>query len=224
MLFEHGIEMSRFYNALKQFTVWTHIRVLKQFTFLARHRDEQLLYCFKTFYFQFEHGIEINRFLEHGEYDGNYYGTKFDSIRATIKSGKICILDLNPQVRMRHGSFHTAFLSKDILAGNANNGTPSKIASMQENKPVGLYWQTPPYLQDVDWLLYTPHHPLLRSHLVLPGPTVDADVQYQGSHSDWKTWENGKAFSSQGKVREFWTDWKSQGKPHKILENWDKLR
>ena len=25
----------------------------------------------------------------------------------------------------------------------------------------------------------------------------------QGSHSDWKTWTNGKAFSSQGKVREF---------------------
>ena len=37
----------------------------------------------------------------------------------------------------------------------------------------------------------------------------------QGSHSDWKTWKtwkNGKAFSSQGKVREFWTDWKSHGK------------
>ena len=27
--------------------------------------------------------------------------------------------------------------------------------------------------------------------------------QWQGSHSDWKTWKNGKAFSSQGKVREF---------------------
>ena len=38
----------------------------------------------------------------------------------------------------------------------------------------------------------------------------------QGSHSDLK---NEKAFSSQGKVREFSTDWKSQGKSHKILEN-----
>ena len=28
-------------------------------------------------------------------------------------------------------------------------------------------------------------------------------VLIQGSHSDWKTWKNGKAFSSQGKVREF---------------------
>ena len=102
LLFEDSIEISRFYT------------VLKQFTFLARHTDEHVLYCFKTFYLQFEHGIEINRFLEHGEYDGNYYGTKFDSIRATIKSGKICILDLNPQVRMRQGSFHTAFLSRYI--------------------------------------------------------------------------------------------------------------
>ena len=25
----------------------------------------------------------------------------------------------------------------------------------------------------------------------------------QGSHLDWKTWENGKAFFSQGKVRKF---------------------
>ena len=28
-------------------------------------------------------------------------------------------------------------------------------------------------------------------------------MESQGSHSDWKTWKNGKAFSSQGKVREF---------------------
>ena len=42
-----------------------------------------------------------------------------------------------------------------------------------------------------------------------------------GSHWDWKsgkTWKNGKAFSSQGKVREFCQDWKSQGILLKILE------
>ena len=27
--------------------------------------------------------------------------------------------------------------------------------------------------------------------------------QIQGSHSDWKAWKNGKAFSNQGKVQEF---------------------
>ena len=29
------------------------------------------------------------------------------------------------------------------------------------------------------------------------------DFTVQGSHSEWKTWKNGKAFSSQGKVGEF---------------------
>ena len=41
---------------------------------------------------------------------------------------------------------------------------------------------------------------------------------YHGSHMDWKTWKNGKTFSSQGKVREFWTDWKRQGILPNILE------
>ena len=41
----------------------------------------------------------------------------------------------------------------------------------------------------------------------------------QGSHLAWKTWKNGKVFSSQGKVEEFLTDWKNQGKSHKILNS-----
>ena len=44
-------------------------------------------------------------------------------------------------------------------------------------------------------------------------------LHHQSSHSDMKTWKNVKAFSSQGKVREFWTEWKSQGKSHKILKS-----
>ena len=44
-----------------------------------------------------------------------------------------------------------------------------------------------------------------------------------GPHRHWKTWENGKAFSSQGKFREFCQDWKSQGILLKILEKSDKI-
>ena len=46
----------------------------------------------------------------------------------------------------------------------------------------------------------------------------------QGSHTDWKTWKNRKTFSSQGKVREFCADWKSQGNLDKILEKSGKFR
>ena len=50
--------------------------------------------------------------------------------------------------------------------------------------------------------------------------------QLHDSHRDWKsgkTWKNGKAFSSQGKVREFCQDWKSQGILPKILEKQENL-
>ena len=51
-------------------------------------------------------------------------------------------------------------------------------------------------------------------------------ITMHGSHRDWKsgkTWKNGKAFSSQGKVREFCQDWKSQEILPKILEKWENL-
>ena len=48
---------------------------------------------------EMERDIEMNKFLEVGEFDGNYYGTKYDAIRNVIKSGRMCVLDLSPQVR-----------------------------------------------------------------------------------------------------------------------------
>lgn len=48
---------------------------------------------------EMEADIKSGRFLEHGEYDGNLYGTKINSIHEVIESGKVCILDVNPQVK-----------------------------------------------------------------------------------------------------------------------------
>ena len=42
--------------------------------------------------------------------------------------------------------------------------------------------------------------------------------KFKDAHKLGKTWKNGKTFSSQGKVREFCQDWKSQGILLKILE------
>lgn len=47
---------------------------------------------------EMEADIKAGRYLEHGEYEGNLYGTKIDSIRAVVEAGKMCILDVNPQV------------------------------------------------------------------------------------------------------------------------------
>ncbi|XP_033911392.3 MAGUK p55 subfamily member 2b isoform X1 [Acipenser ruthenus] len=46
---------------------------------------------------EMEQDIKNGRYLEHGEYDGNLYGTKIDSIHEVIEAGKICTLDVNPQ-------------------------------------------------------------------------------------------------------------------------------
>lgn len=43
--------------------------------------------------------VKAGRFLEHGEYDGNLYGTKIESIHEVVGTGRTCILDVNPQVR-----------------------------------------------------------------------------------------------------------------------------
>ena len=43
--------------------------------------------------------IAKNRFIEYGQFDGHYYGTRFDTIQHGIREGKMCILDISPQVR-----------------------------------------------------------------------------------------------------------------------------
>ncbi|MBN3312890.1 MPP2 protein, partial [Atractosteus spatula] len=46
---------------------------------------------------EMEQDIKSGRYLEHGEYDGNLYGTKISSIHEVIEAGKVCALDVNPQ-------------------------------------------------------------------------------------------------------------------------------
>lgn len=45
-----------------------------------------------------EADIKNSRYLEHGEYDGNLYGLKIDSIHEVVEAGRVCILDANPEV------------------------------------------------------------------------------------------------------------------------------
>ncbi|KAJ8254577.1 hypothetical protein COCON_G00211890 [Conger conger] len=46
---------------------------------------------------EMESDIKNGRYLEHGEYDGNLYGTKISSIHEVVEAGRVCILDVNPQ-------------------------------------------------------------------------------------------------------------------------------
>uniref|UniRef100_UPI0037E8B20A MAGUK p55 subfamily member 6a n=1 Tax=Semicossyphus pulcher TaxID=241346 RepID=UPI0037E8B20A len=64
-----------------------------------RPREEEMdgqNYCF-VMREDMEKDIKESRYLEHGEYDGNLYGTKIDSIHEVVDAGRTCILDVNPQ-------------------------------------------------------------------------------------------------------------------------------
>lgn len=41
--------------------------------------------------------IANHKYLEYGEYEHHLYGTKLDSIRQVMRSGKMCLLDVHPQ-------------------------------------------------------------------------------------------------------------------------------
>ncbi|KAK2829715.1 hypothetical protein Q7C36_017705 [Tachysurus vachellii] len=57
---------------------------------------ESRMYAF-TSRSKMEADIKAGRYLEHGEYDGNLYGTKIDSIHEVAEAGRLCILDVHPQ-------------------------------------------------------------------------------------------------------------------------------
>lgn len=45
-----------------------------------------------------EADIMNGRYLEYGDFNGNLYGTRLDTVREVIDSGKMCVLDVNPTV------------------------------------------------------------------------------------------------------------------------------
>ncbi|XP_027860987.1 MAGUK p55 subfamily member 7 isoform X4 [Xiphophorus couchianus] len=44
----------------------------------------------------FEADIHNNKFVEYGEYKGNYYGTSLDTLRGVLAKKKVCLLDVQP--------------------------------------------------------------------------------------------------------------------------------
>lgn len=46
-----------------------------------------------------ENFIQKKKFIEFGEYRGYLYGTSKDSIKRAMKSGKTCVLKVQPEVR-----------------------------------------------------------------------------------------------------------------------------
>ncbi|CAG07247.1 unnamed protein product, partial [Tetraodon nigroviridis] len=49
---------------------------------------------------QFDADVLNNKFIEHGEYKENQYGTSIEAIRSVQAKNKMCIVDVQPEVRL----------------------------------------------------------------------------------------------------------------------------
>lgn len=62
---------------------------------------------------EFEESIAVAEFIEHGHFDGEYYGTSFSAVRQVIESGKTCILNMFCQVSEL---FESIFLCSSLIS------------------------------------------------------------------------------------------------------------
>ncbi|KAL1279971.1 hypothetical protein QQF64_014571 [Cirrhinus molitorella] len=60
-----------------------------------RHEREGVEYHFVSKH-TFEKDILNHKFLEYGEYKGNYYGVSLDSVHRAVAESKVCLLDVKP--------------------------------------------------------------------------------------------------------------------------------
>ena len=68
--------------------------------------------------------INAHRYIEFGKHKQHLYGIKVDSVLEVVESGRMCVLDVNPQVRVRaYGDHHSQFL---VLGANIYQKVYSK--------------------------------------------------------------------------------------------------
>ncbi|XP_056290550.1 MAGUK p55 subfamily member 7 isoform X3 [Pseudoliparis swirei] len=86
----------------------------------------------------FETDIHNNKFIEYGEYKGNYYGTSLDSVRSILSKNKVCLLDVQPHIikLLRTGEFKpfVVLVKPPAIERLRESRQNAKIISGKDNK------------------------------------------------------------------------------------------
>ncbi|CAJ1081830.1 MAGUK p55 subfamily member 7 isoform X2 [Xyrichtys novacula] len=86
----------------------------------------------------FETDIHNNKFIEYGEYKGNYYGTSLDSVRSVLAKSKVCLLDVQPHTikHLRTAEFKpfVVFVKPPSLDRLRETRQNAKVISGKEDK------------------------------------------------------------------------------------------
>uniref|UniRef100_A0A672NIN9 Membrane protein, palmitoylated 7a (MAGUK p55 subfamily member 7) n=1 Tax=Sinocyclocheilus grahami TaxID=75366 RepID=A0A672NIN9_SINGR len=86
----------------------------------------------------FEADIQNNKFIEHGEYKGNYYGTSLDSVRSVLSKNKVCLLDVQPHTlkHLRTAEFkpYVVFVKPPSIERLRETRKSAKVISGKDDK------------------------------------------------------------------------------------------
>ncbi|XP_016406397.1 MAGUK p55 subfamily member 7 isoform X2 [Sinocyclocheilus rhinocerous] len=86
----------------------------------------------------FEADIQNSKFIEHGEYKGNYYGTSFDSVRSVLSKNKVCLLDIQPHTlkHLRTAEFkpYVVFVKPPSIEHLSETRKNAKVISGKDDK------------------------------------------------------------------------------------------
>ncbi|XP_045066450.1 MAGUK p55 subfamily member 7 isoform X1 [Coregonus clupeaformis] len=86
----------------------------------------------------FETDIHNNKFIEHGEYKGNYYGTSLDSVRSVLSKNKVCLLDVQPHTikHLRTAEFkpYVVFVKPPPIERLRESRRNAKVISGKDDK------------------------------------------------------------------------------------------
>ncbi|XP_077057070.1 MAGUK p55 subfamily member 7 [Siphateles boraxobius] len=86
----------------------------------------------------FEADIQNNKFIEQGEYKGNYYGTSVDSVRSVLSKNKVCLLDVQPHTlkHLRTAEFkpYVVFVKPPSIERLRETRRNAKVISGKEDK------------------------------------------------------------------------------------------
>uniref|UniRef100_A0A4W3H6R7 MAGUK p55 scaffold protein 7a n=1 Tax=Callorhinchus milii TaxID=7868 RepID=A0A4W3H6R7_CALMI len=86
----------------------------------------------------FETDVQNNKFIEHGEYKSNLYGTSLDSVRSVLAKNKVCLLDVQCHTikHLRTSEFkpYVIFIKPPSLEHLRETRKNGKIISSKDDK------------------------------------------------------------------------------------------
>ncbi|KAJ6654818.1 hypothetical protein lerEdw1_006507 [Lerista edwardsae] len=84
------------------------------------------------------HSLNVHRFVEHGEYKENLYGTSLEAIQSIMSKNKICLVDVVPEAmkHLRTAEFKPYVVFVKPLVSEKKKNTPTTLQTEEISIPL----------------------------------------------------------------------------------------